>query len=651
MRLTLRTLLAYLDDTLEPHEIKEIGQKVAESDAAQELVARIKQITRRRRLTTPPANGPGAKFDANTVAEYLDNELSSDLVAELEKTCLESDVHLAEVASCHQILTLVLGEPALVPPTARERMYGLVKGREAIPYRKARVAVKAAGDADDRDADDPLLPGMPSSRGWLIWALPLAAVLVLAVLAVAVWQGLSESHPPLHVAVNNNDKALRRRNRSPTPARPPPSRRSRPWTFRQRTRTSRRPSSRRRRKTRRPTSRSNRRRQRTKGRRSRRNRRQRRAGGRPRPARNASPSANTCPGRPSILVQRQADQAGWKRVVPNADVSTTDDLVSLPGYSSELDLGADGGAHVLLRGNVREFSFAFPIMDFLMESAVKLHKPEAGFDADLTLDRGRIYLSNHRQQGPVKVRLRFADEVWDLTLLEADTEIGVDLIKAYTPNIDYRGGEKPLEAVYLAVLTGKAGVVVESREYPALTAPVALYWDNKGPGVSEPIRRLPQEEWDKWGKSPPPGATQAEMDVIAQMREALDKVSRNLTDKKAVETALQESRSDLNSTTLTRVLAVYCFGAVDGADKLLDVLCGDQDPAHYPDRNAAIFTLRRWVSRNPDNGKLLYDYKKGEAGPLLGQKYHYQDNEAENILEELHDFPPRRPATRGRLKP
>ena len=205
MRLTLRTLLAYLDDTLEPHEIKEIGQKVAESDAAQELVARIKQITRRRRLTTPPANGPGAKFDANTVAEYLDNELSSDLVAELEKTCLESDVHLAEVASCHQILTLVLGEPALVPPTARERMYGLVKGREAIPFRKARGRDgRRRRDGADRDADDPLLPGMPSSRGWLIWALPLAAVLVLAVLAVAVWQGLSDSHPPLHVAVNND---------------------------------------------------------------------------------------------------------------------------------------------------------------------------------------------------------------------------------------------------------------------------------------------------------------------------------------------------------------------------------------------------------------------------------------------------------------
>ena len=45
-------------------------------------------------------------------------------------------------------------------------------------------------------------------------------------------------------------------------------------------------------------------------------------------------------------------------------------------------------------------------------------------------------------------------------------------------------------------------------------------------------------------------------------------------------------------------------------------------------------------SRNPDNGKLLYDAKKEEAGPLLGSKYHYQPNDAEIILDELHDLPP-----------
>ena len=136
MRLTLRTLLAYLDDALEPAQAKLIGQKVAESEAAQELIGRIKQVTCRRRLTTPPLTGPGARFDPNTIAEYLDNVLPSDQVTELEETCLASDVHLAEVAACHQVLTLFLGEPVPVPPTARQRMYGLIRGREAIPHRK-----------------------------------------------------------------------------------------------------------------------------------------------------------------------------------------------------------------------------------------------------------------------------------------------------------------------------------------------------------------------------------------------------------------------------------------------------------------------------------------------------------------------------------
>mgnify|MGYP000352478711 CR=1 FL=1 len=110
MRLTLRTLLAYLDDVLDPQQTNEIGRKLKESPIAQELASRIREVVRRRRLASPEVSGSKMGVDPNLVSDYLDNTLPFDQVAGAERIFLDSDLFLAEVAACHQILTLTMGE-------------------------------------------------------------------------------------------------------------------------------------------------------------------------------------------------------------------------------------------------------------------------------------------------------------------------------------------------------------------------------------------------------------------------------------------------------------------------------------------------------------------------------------------------------------
>ena len=152
MRLTLRTLLAYLDDILEPSQTKEIGNKLTESKFASDLVERIREVMRRRRLTAPGIDGGDDSLDANVVSEYLDNTLPPEKVTDVEKRCLESDIHLAEAAACHQILTLVLGEPVEIAPESRRRMYGLVS--QGSGDNQAAVASETPPETEEKEADE-----------------------------------------------------------------------------------------------------------------------------------------------------------------------------------------------------------------------------------------------------------------------------------------------------------------------------------------------------------------------------------------------------------------------------------------------------------------------------------------------------------------
>jgi anti-sigma factor RsiW len=130
-QLSLKQILAYLDDALEARTLREVSEAIAQSKELQELVARIQRVTRRRSLLSEGEREEEA-LPATLLAQYLEGTLSPEEAGELERRCLQDDAVLAEVATCHQLL---YGGAQLdrsrTPPSAYRRMYGLLEGAES----------------------------------------------------------------------------------------------------------------------------------------------------------------------------------------------------------------------------------------------------------------------------------------------------------------------------------------------------------------------------------------------------------------------------------------------------------------------------------------------------------------------------------------
>jgi hypothetical protein len=225
MRLTLRNMLAYMDELLEPAQREEIKQKIDESEFATGIMHRVRDVTRRIRLGAPKLTGKGMGLDPNTVAMYLDNTLSSERVPDFEKVCLESDVHLAEVAACHQVLALVLGEPAEIDPALRRKLYEVVQTNAPaepakIPPPLPKVERQVVAATRQRPHVPEYLRKERRSRLWTIAATLLLAILLIGVV-IRTLGPFDRSNPALALLLGDeaaapNDTASQTNNNSTT---------------------------------------------------------------------------------------------------------------------------------------------------------------------------------------------------------------------------------------------------------------------------------------------------------------------------------------------------------------------------------------------------------------------------------------------------
>jgi hypothetical protein len=625
-QLTLRTLLAYLDDTLEPALARQLGAKVAESELAQEIIERIKKVTRRRGLKAPtPTPDDDGVSDPNTVAEYLSNTLDGEQVTRLEETCLDSDVHLAEVAACHQILTLVLTEPVRVPPRARQRMYKLVPPPASAPNRRPGKTLPVGGVAPRTgerpeldDADDALLLGMGrfsarSLPGRLLLVATAGALAVL--LAIAVFMALpprpgeppethryaaATPHPPdvptpvtptfgLPVAPPPHVPGATPPDQNPPPEIVPPEQPEK------------------------------------------------------KPAPPKAPAvpaarADRVPlgkveGLNVIVLARPDGAPAWARLDPAGESTVTgqDQVLCLPGFKADVQL--DTGVKVHLWGNVPELLPAR-----LLEARVRFHQPErkAGntgedFDADLTLLGGRVYLSTNKPAGG-RVRVRFADQVWDVTLADPKTDVLVELTAGYDPGgpAIRAGGPPPHVEVQAAVVRGAAGIVPHGRGKPLdkVAAPAVVSWDSKTHRltVPKPIA-AGNSYYDKFllvGSEPGKAVQKALTDMAVRLGE------RNGINLLLAEYLTEPPDAGRGWAV---VVAVYAQAAVavgdaagDDLKPLIDILT--EEGRGYV-RQAVVNALSAWIAHDPGNAARLE--------PVLAGKIR-RDGEPELILRLLRGY-------------
>jgi hypothetical protein len=355
-------------------------------------------------------------------------------------------------------------------------------------------------------------------------------------------------------------------------------------------------------------------------------------------ARYVPPSGSPFP----VLVSRPSSAEPWRRLDARENkVFSNDTLVSLPGYHSDLRL-LDNNVGVTLWGSTYE------LVPVYTESAATLHAPPQGFDADLTLDRGAVLFTN-RKDGKAEVRIRFRDEVWDVTLDEPGTEVGATLYGRYVS--PYGSGEPPNVNAALLILKGRASVRVSPyTEYDNLqpaASPLVIFWDNFGRGASAPFPASSaprmQALFEVFNKPQLADIAPDARRRIEDTYTALDELSKRLSGSTRAETALVEmlQSGDVARTLNNQLngrLAVRFLGALDAVPDLINVLGDEQKPPAL--RDEAIYTLRSWISRDEGQEARLFDPKTRSG--VLTDGGRYRPAEAGIILELLHQPMPTR---------
>jgi uncharacterized protein (TIGR03000 family) len=327
----------------------------------------------------------------------------------------------------------------------------------------------------------------------------------------------------------------------------------------------------------------------------------------------AGTPAGTLASAKGTLLYREAPGGKWEVLDAGGAVPAGGLLVGLPGA---VVTSKDGAVELQFQ---TDFDSPFPVL----ECALTLH-PSTEYDAEVTLDRGRVDLTNRKKEGAARVRLHSHDQTWLITLAAPETSLAVEVYGRWPRGSRFvkDAGPKdgpPAEMLFLA-LHGEVMLDFGGTAH-RLTAPPGLaliQWDS-GFGMDQAARFL---------KELPPWATRAgqkrspeEQAKYKAARERLMQVAAEKGPDAALDALLNSDEP------IDRRVGVIAAGALD---ELLRLGKFFQQTKHADLLDTAILVLRHWTGRGPGQDQKLYHALIEKAG--------FKPVQAESMLQMLHGF-------------
>jgi hypothetical protein len=319
-----------------------------------------------------------------------------------------------------------------------------------------------------------------------------------------------------------------------------------------------------------------------------------------------------CATQKGSILRREKPDAKWQYVAEKEKLKAGELLIGLPGAALE---SADKAAKLTFLTDFGDSPFP------VIECAVVLHEPK-GADLDFTLDRGRADVTNTKDKGAAKVRVRVHGAVFDLTLHEPKARVAVELYGRWAAGTRFTKdpGPKDIPAAYmvLLVLEGSAGLSHAGKTVHMAAPPdgALIQWDNKN-GLDPAPSKL--AELPAWAK--PDVETNPKIKRLKKIFGRYYELVKTKTLEEILKDFIASDDPDF------RVAFVVFCGALDRLDLAAPVM---RDPKHADLWDDAIRVLRHWIGRGPGQDQKLYK--------MLVDSGHYKPVDAETAVQLLHSF-------------